>query len=411
MMRASIWLMMGGLIAGLFGYIFQVLMGRMLTVEDYGLFNVLIAHAAMLSAPISTLMMIVSRKVSWFRASKNYEHIKSYYFSIMIRAVCVSALLTILWFVFTGRVQAYLKVSDTTPIYLMGIVLLLTVPKIINYSFLQGLQSFKWLSVHNVFDVVLKTVAALVFIQFGYGVAGALGGTIFANIIVWFGIYFVVRHRMAIKNGNTSPIKDNYTFKSILPVLVANTAFVAMTQMDIILVKYFFSAEEAGYYAAASILGKAMMYLSGAIALAIFPIAAEDHARGEQNSSLLIQAVVLTLVVCISGAIFYFVFGEWVITLLYGSDYQIAGELLKYFGIAIAPMGVIIVAEHYLIARGRVLFAYLFIVMAPLQFAMITMFHDSLLAILAVIGIIGLLHASLGLGLLWRDLRAKGGQF
>ena len=178
-----------------------------------------------------------------------------------------------------------------------------------------------------------------------------------------------------------------------------------MTQMDMVLVKYYFTEQEAGYYAAASILGKAMMYLSGAISLALFPIAAEEHSRGKDSAGLLFQAVGLTILVCIVGALFYFIFGEWIITLLYGESYESAGKILKYFGIAIAPMGVIIVAEHYLIARGRVLFVYLFIVMAPLQFMMVALFHNSLLIVLLVVGIVGLLHAVLGFGLLWNDLR------
>ena len=48
---------------------------------------------------------------------------------------------------------------------------------------------------------------------------------------------------------------------SILPVIVANISFAIMTQADMVLVNYHFSSEIAGEYAAASILGKAVLYL------------------------------------------------------------------------------------------------------------------------------------------------------
>jgi hypothetical protein len=37
--RASVWLLFGGVIGGILGYVFQVLMGRMLSTQEYGLFS------------------------------------------------------------------------------------------------------------------------------------------------------------------------------------------------------------------------------------------------------------------------------------------------------------------------------------------------------------------------------------
>jgi len=91
--------------------------------------------------------------------------------------------------------------------------------------------------------------------------------------------------------------------------------------------------------------------------------------------------------------------------LLYGEDYRGAGEVLKYFGFAILPMALVLVAENFLIAKGRVLFAYLFAFTAPLQLAAIHFYHDSLQMVVAVVGASGLLLALLGYGLLWRAFR------
>ena len=79
---ASIWLVGGGLVIGLFGYVFQILMGRMLTVEEYGLFNALMAHTVVLSAPMGALMMMVSRKVSSYRVNREDGSISYLYYSI-----------------------------------------------------------------------------------------------------------------------------------------------------------------------------------------------------------------------------------------------------------------------------------------------------------------------------------------
>jgi hypothetical protein len=68
-------------------------------------------------------------------------------------------------------------------------------------------------------------------------------------------------------------------------------------------------------------------------------------------------------------------------------------------------MALVLVAERFLIAKGRVLFAYLFVLFAPLQLLAIHLFHDSLQMVVVVMGASGLLLVVLGYGLMWRVYR------
>ena len=58
--RASAWLFIGGIAVGILGYVFQVLMGRLLSTQEYGLFSAMMALFTVLAAPLATLMMVVS---------------------------------------------------------------------------------------------------------------------------------------------------------------------------------------------------------------------------------------------------------------------------------------------------------------------------------------------------------------
>lgn len=402
--RASAWLFVGSMAGGILGYVFQVLMGRMLSTREYGLFSAMVALFAVLAAPLGALMMVVSRKVSEYRAKLDSGSITHFYYSINLRTAIVGALLLGICFLFAPQVQSYLKAPSATPIYLLGALLFLTFPPIINNAFLQGLQSFTWLSASGLLGVLLKIIFSAVLVWLGYGVAGALGGTILAALVGWV-ITYSALYRL-LEEGRGKPFQTAHlSFKPALPVLVANAAFAAMTQLDMVLVNYYFPAHEAGLYAAASILGKAVMYLPGGIAMALFPMVAENHAREEGSAHLLLQAVGLTALLCGAGAVFYYLFGEWIITFLYGESYRGAGAVLKYYGFAILPMGLVLVAENFLIAKGRVLFAYLFVVTAPLQLTAIYFYHGSLLMVVSVMGASGLLLAMTGYGVLWRAFK------
>jgi len=132
---------------------------------------------------------------------------------------------------------------------------------------------------------------------------------------------------------------------------------------------------------------------------------AENHAKGASSSNLMFQAVSVTFLLSLIGALFYYFFADYIILILYGVDYIDASIILKYFGFAILPMSLIMVAEYFLIAMGRVLFAYLFILFAPLQVIAIYFYHDTLLSVVKVLFFSGAILVLVGYGLLWSEFK------
>lgn len=397
--KASAWLFLGSLAGGLLGYVFHVLVGRLLSTAEYGLFNAVMALFAVFSAGLGTLQMVVSRKVSEYKANRDTGSVRHFYFSVHRRTFIVGPVLLLLCVPLVPQAQDYLKSPGAGPVWLLGLLLILAVPAVLNDAFLQGLQKFSWLSASVTLRVVFKIVFAVALIALGFGVNGALGGTIVALLAAWLITYLPLRGPLA--DRSSAPAQTTHlSIRPAIPVLVANTAFAAMTQLDMVLVNHYFPSHEAGLYAAASVLGKAVMYLPGGIAMAMFPMVAENQARAQSSATLLAQAVGLTAAMCAAGAVFYFLFAEWIVTALYGPSYGGAGMVLKYFGFAIMPMGLVMVAEYFLIAKGRMLFAYLLMASAPLQLLAIHFYHDSLLTVVAILGASGLIVMLIGYGFL-----------
>lgn len=402
--RASSWLVVGGVAGGILGYLFQIIMGRMLSVSEYGIFSALMAMIVVIGAPMTTLSMIISRRVSTYRSEQDNGKLGYLFYWINRKLLLIAVVLIVLVVFNIKPLQNFLLIEKSAHLYLLLIILLIAFPQAVNNAYLQGLQYFKWLSVVGVLATLLKIIITVILIYFGLGVAGALGGVIFSTFIILILTYVVLRPSLSKNNASISNT-THLLFKSAMPVLLANVAFAVMTQIDMVLVKYYFSEQEVGIYAAASILGKAVMYLPGGIAMALFPMVAENHASGKSSAHLMFQAVGVTALLSLTGALFYYFFADSIIVLLYGNDYKEAANVLKYFGFAILPMALIMVAEHFLIAMGRVLFAYLFMVVAPLQLIAIYYYHDTLLDIVAVLSISGIILVVSGYGLLWRTFK------
>jgi O-antigen/teichoic acid export membrane protein len=405
LVRGSALLFAGSLATGMLGYAYQVIMGRMLSSAEFGLFSALMAVFAIASAPLGAMMMVLSRKVSEQRALGNLPGIGALYRHSATRAAAIGLLLAAAATLLAPWGREQLKSPDVMPVILVAVLFFFTLPGIVNNAFLQGVQSFAWLSSGSALGVAFKILFSSLLVWLGFGVSGALAGAAAAAAAVWVVTFAALGSVVLRPAGSES--RPRLSLRPAVPVLIANVAFVAMTQIDVVLVNHFFPPREAGIYAAAAVLGKAVMYLPGGIALALFPMVAEDHAREVNSAHLLAQAVKLAAALCLAGSAFYYLFGEWLVVLLFGEAYREAGEVLKYFGIAILPLGLVTIAEYFLIAQGRVLFAYLFFAVAPLQVLGIVWFHDALWMVVAVMGVCGALLAAIGYAMLVPGLRAR----
>jgi len=406
LLQSGFILTVANVLTGLLGYVYQVAMGRMLTPAEFALFSAIMALSAVFSSPLGALFMVASRQVSTFRVQNRLFEIRQFYWKLnrLVFAGCVVGLMA-LYFA-KGSLQAYLKSSQELNIWAGGVLVVFSAFMLLNNAFYQGMQRFGWLGGNAVLGVLLKIILSVLLISFGFGVVGALGGAVLSAMLICL-LGMVLHAAWLTSDGKSVEVSHTQIqWRSIVPVLIATISFAAMTQLDMVLVNRFFPASEAGIYAAASVLGKAVLYLPGGLVMALFPLVAENHANQQESAHIMIQAVAVTAGVCGMVAVGYWLVGDWLILLLYGPSYQEAGALLRLYGIAILPMTLVMVAEHFLIAKGRVLFAWLFLAMAPVQIFAIYLWHSQLWMVVAIMGGCGAIMALVGYAMMWLDFRS-----
>ena len=90
--------------------------------------------------------------------------------------------------------------------------------------------------------------------------------------------------------------------------------------------------------------------------------------------------------------------------ILFGDDdYIQTSTLLKYYGFAILPLTMIMVAEYYLIAKSKILFAYLFGIALPIQLIAIHFHHETMVSVIYIMGATGMAIATIGFLILSRQ--------
>lgn len=406
LIRASFIMTAAGVIAGLMGYAYQIVMGRLLSSEDFAMFGTIMALMMLIGSPLNAMFLLISRRVAELCSDGvKYYYIRNLYYLSCGLVVLFGIILLSFIFLFSENIITSLMSININNTMLFAGSVIFSALYVVNNAFFQGMTRFYDFAITSIFSVALKMFFGTIFIALGYGISGVLVGLIVSYAVVW--IYGSLRLKRFFPKctGESSISLSRFPVKTVLPVLIANIAFGVMTQLDMVLVKILFLHTDAATYAAASILGKAILYLPSGLVLALFPMVVDNHASNKSSTHMLKQAVFLTLILCGTIAIIYWFMGHLIMEFFFGPAYTAAAELLRWYGLAVIPMALVMIAEYFLIAQGRVLFVWLFLLMCPIQIFAIISWHDELWNVIAIMSGCGIILVIIGYGLLWLEYK------
>jgi hypothetical protein len=180
--------------------------------------------------------------------------------------------------------------------------------------------------------------------------------------------------------------------------LSATVGFAVLSQADVPLANRLSSPDVAASYAAVAVLGKAILYLPGGVATALFPMVAAVDKQTRASVSLLYQSIIITTLGCGLVATAYSLIGKQLVVMVYGSRYPAAPALLQHYGWVMLPLAVTFLLNNYFVALSRLLYPWFVCAAAVLLIGLGIAFPLSPTAILQTMGLLGTL---LCLGGLW----------
>ena len=158
-----------------------------------------------------------------------------------------------------------------------------------------------------------------------------------------------------------------------------------MYSIDLILVKHFFNAVEAGYYTAAGLLGKILFFATLSISQVMFPKVSELHNKREKHRHLLIKSLLISLVIIIPAIIIFYLFPGPIVNILFGQKFL---EIIPYvgpFSIIMGLFSLIYIITFYKLSTNKKRFLYLLILFNIIQIMLIIIFHSSIIQVINVL--------------------------
>ncbi|MCK4325183.1 oligosaccharide flippase family protein [bacterium] len=381
-------LLIASLATGLLNFLFHIYMPRALDTADYGILASLLALYMIIAIPAGTISMATAKYVSGFKAENKYREMASLFFRSLKKLFPYSGLTIFIFILISPYLSSFLKMPSRAPIIVLGFALSLSLIAPVFSGALQGLQRFSQYGVYTFLAAGLKLLLGILLVSLGLRVNGALGGVFLAGIISLFVAASFLKPIFLWRKEVDYEVSSSEVYRYLRPVALALFCFTLLTYVDIVMVKRFFTPLNAGYYATASVVGKVFFLIPASLARAVFPKVSEKHTLKRDPYAILGKGLALSFLVCALGILICFFLPRPVV-LIFGEKYLPIIPLIRVFGAAITPFSLTFILLNFSLARERTNFIPLLASGALLEIILLSLFHNTLLQVLFILGIVG----------------------
>jgi O-antigen/teichoic acid export membrane protein len=321
LLGGSLTMLAGSGLVGITNLIYNVLTARMLGPIGF-------AHATavytllMLASAITLSFQVVCAK---YVASHDTAYEKGTIFTALhLRAWMAGIAIGVLLFLFNRTITAYLNLPDPVLISLLALGMAFYIPLGVRRGYIQGVHAFSSLAINFMLEGIVRLGGAYLLIRVGLGVKGA----VLASVIAIVASYFLAKPSPGWKAAG--PRRISIAFGEGVQAIVFFSGQVVINNFDIVLVKHFFAPEQAGIYAAVSLVGRLVNVCAWSVVNTMFPVSAAARQSDREARPVLFMSLGLVFLI-----LSLLILGLWAIPsflwrTLFGSHF----ELGNYGGLA-----------------------------------------------------------------------------
>ena len=364
-------------ITNIFSFLFQIIMGRMLDVSEFGTLNSISSFYSLVLLPVSIIFMVVSRHVTRYNIIGRSINVflKKTLLFISIFAVFY----TILGISLSNIIASYIKIQNINIIILLMLAVGLGLILPVATGGLQGGKKFIAFGMVNLIFWLTRLLASIIFVLFGLGIHGIILSYIIGNLLAIIIGFSVLKINFTGFYNNFHFNLNLKIFKYVWIAFMINIGMTFLTNIDIILVKHFFTDEITGLYSAASILGKAILIASSSVIFVMFPYAAEADIKKYNIKIIFNKTLLYSAALSLFCAIGLNIFAKQIITVFFGNKYMESIIYILPITIWIIAVSIIFVISNFLLAVNKAdFFSYSLLFSCIICFFLVYFIHNKL---------------------------------
>ncbi len=374
------WFLVSTLVVNAGNYLYNLILGRMLGPEAFAEAALMVTLLLVLSFVGMTFQVTVAKFTAAFEPENRQAVIDTInrYAFILGLAFGVAVFISAPW------LQQFFNTQEPLMFRVFGVGIPVYFLMSVNRGRYQGLQEFTKLSFSyqsEMWGRLIITLLALILIPAGHGVLVAIG----IVVSLFLGLFPL----KGLKLFRTGSQDLEITYKKQIRNFIAVTAFYELTQIlinnsDILLVKSFFEAEQAGLYASLALIGRVVYFVAWMFVMLLLPEVVNAKREGKNTTKLLMKYVGYVGVLSLFIVGCCVVFPKLIISLLFGDAYLSMAGLLWQYALATSLFAIANIFTYYFLSIDRYKPIWFSAFFGISQVVLIMNFHNNLAMVVQV---------------------------
>ena len=373
----ALWVLAATTIANVFGYLYQVIMARLLLPADYSILTALFGVLLLESLSAQVIQSATARIAARYKALGDEPALHGFvrrWTKRLLVGVGVPALIVVLASPLLARLLSLPVVS----VALLGLALLVSAPLTFTGGLLQGLGRFGWFGWYFITQAFARLTIGVVLVYVGFGVTGAFLGAVSALLaglalsIVPLAPLFRAARSAAPQMGLGARETRFFLFASVIML-----AYAALTNVDAIAARAILPEADDGAYAATITMAKIVLFAPIAVGFILLERTARRHARGEDTDRGLWLAIAFVLGTSGLVTLAYVVVPDTFTRVIVGDQYPQAAALIRPYAVAALLNALLSLWIAHFIGRGEMRFGILLAIGVGAELAGLLIVRDA----------------------------------
>jgi O-antigen/teichoic acid export membrane protein/anti-anti-sigma regulatory factor len=313
----SVVLLSGSGLTTAINLVYNIALARFLGPRGFGHATAVYTILTLISA-VTLSFQIISAKLV---AKQNSSEGKSAVYRVFHRSAwACGVLVAVILLIFQRSIAGYLNLPGSDLVILLGIGAAFYVPLGSRRGYIQGTYGFRRLASNLVLEGAVRLGGSLLLMLSSYGVRGVIAANSAAVAVAY------MASAPQLTGKYPTPLRFSSALREISQAMVFFSGQVLINNCDIVLVKHFFLAQEAGLYAAVAMVGRVIFAFSSAVVNTMFPLVAGTPDEERKDLKVIATTLLLVLGTGCLLALGLCIAPSWIWTTLFGSEFEIAGK-------------------------------------------------------------------------------------
>jgi O-antigen/teichoic acid export membrane protein len=377
--------MAGTLIGGLLGYAFHFVISRQISVAQYGELQSLLSISIIFGVFNSALGYFAIRHTSVFAAHEDQTANRDFTAYLQTKVFKFTAGMLVVLIIASPLLAQIFHFSSYVGFIVISFATFLSSMTVIYSEILRGWNKFFLLTMIGIATVLAKLISGAILAFLSHSAAAVSVSFLITAVVTWqLSKYWSQKKITGNGVQNTQADWKNKYFsednirKSATHIFFFSLTLILVSNLDVLLVKYFSSAEIAGYYGAFALLGKIVLWLNMPVVSVLLPEACSDGHLGKRPAKNLLRSYGLMTIIALGLMAAYYLLPNFFVNIFFGNKYIFDTQILWLFALMSYLLSILTLEANLSFAKRDFRVVYFLAATVILMIANLAKYHANL---------------------------------